>query len=97
MVIRCEYCGTEFNSRKGNCPNCGAASGGNSDIERAKQQDEEALKTFRKIAAANFDKQHQYREHLSPKHTSLIRAMVILIALLLGICAIAFLIYMSTR
>ena len=27
MVIRCEYCGTEFNSRKGNCPNCGAASG----------------------------------------------------------------------
>ena len=54
MVIRCEYCGTEFNSRKGNCPNCGAASGGNSDIERAKQQDEEALKTFRKIAAADF-------------------------------------------
>lgn len=97
MVIRCEYCGTEFNSRKGNCPNCGAASGGNSDIERAKQQDEEALKNFRKIAAADFDKKHQYRERLSPKHTSVIRAIVILIALLLGICVIAFLIYMSTR
>ena len=97
MIIHCEFCGTEYNSLKGNCPNCGAASGGNSEIEAQKRRDEETIKTFNSMAAAGFDKTHPYRERLTPKNKNIIRAIVILIAVLMGIGMAVFLVIRSMK
>ena len=95
MVIRCEFCGTEYNSRKGTCPNCGAAAGGNSELLEQKEKDEESLKDLRRMAASEFDRTHPYRERMTPRNQSVVRAFVILIAIILALGAIYFLIMRS--
>ena len=87
MVIRCKYCGAEYNSREGNCPDCGAAPAGD-EIEKQKELDEQALKDFRKIAAAEFDRTHPYRERLSPRNRNVVKAMIILVAFVMTITMI---------
>lgn len=88
MVIRCQYCGAEYNSRQGNCPDCGATPVGD-EIEKQKEQDEAALKDFRKIAAAEFDRTHQYRERLSPRTQAVFKAVALLVTVIMLITVIA--------
>ena len=88
MVIRCQYCGAEYNSRQGNCPDCGATPVGD-EIEKQKEQDEAALKDFRKIAASEFDRTHPYRERLTPRNQAVVKAVILLIAAIMMLVMIA--------
>lgn len=40
MYIHCKYCGTEFNSKLGRCPNCGGSVAGNKELKEQEARDE---------------------------------------------------------
>ena len=97
MDIRCEFCGTEFNSIKKNCPTCGASCGGNKELESKMREEEELTSQYKKAAFAEFDKAHPYNERLSPRNKNVIKAITILITLLLTLGVIALLIFLSSN
>lgn len=97
MNIRCEFCGTEFNSIRKNCPNCGASCGGNKELEAKTLQEEKLTSEMTRMAASDFDRAHPYNEHLTPKHRNIIKALALLIGILMVIGVIVLLIILTSN
>lgn len=89
MYIHCEYCGTEFNSKLGTCPNCGGNVAGNKELKEQEARDEKIAEEIKnacneaaKMRREEFDRTHPQRTYISPKRMEILKLIAIAIVLL---------------
>lgn len=65
MFIHCEYCGTEFNSKLGNCPSCGGSVEGNKELKAQAERDDQIAEEIRNAVE---EAKRQKEEELNKKY-----------------------------
>ena len=84
MYIHCDYCGTQFNSKLRNCPNCNADVANNTELKEQENLDKKIageLKRARDEATRlkweEFDQAHPYKPYISPERIEAMRLRAI--------------------
>lgn len=97
MYIHCEYCGTQFNSKHGKCPNCGAEIASNADLNDQKDMDkkiaaeiEQAYHEATRLKWEEFDRTHPYVPRVSPERQERAKWLAVATVILFILFAVLF-------
>lgn len=85
MYINCEYCGTQFNSKLGKCPNCGAEVASNAELHEQKAMDKKIAEEIKQVydAVAKSKVEARYKAQSSSRWSKFIIVWLVIIIIIL--------------